>query len=77
MNPYDKAIENIQKGISGAFQRVSPPANIRLAVARFDRRMGDPEGSSEEWEAITRRYGEEGRDRYVDEMKRLKEEWGL
>jgi hypothetical protein len=76
-NPYDEAIGNIQKAISGAFRRVPAPMDVTLAVQRFDRRIGDPEGSAEEWTAIARRYGEEGRDRYIEEMQRLKEEWGM
>lgn len=76
-NPFSEAIANARAGMSGVLKRTPPPPEIAEAVAEYDRRVSDPEGSLPEWKAIYDLHSVEGVLGYLRDMKRLKERWGL
>jgi len=76
-NPFTEAIRNARAGVGDLMRQTPPPREVLDAVQEYDRRINDPGAALPEWRAIHELHGYEGVLGYMQDMKRLKETWGL
>jgi Mg/Co/Ni transporter MgtE len=72
INPYAKALEG--RAMNSALSRLEPPAEIKMALDNFRRRMNDPEAFPE-IVAIYKQRNLQGLLDYITEGTKLTEAW--
>ena len=76
-NPFTEAIANARSGVSGLLKQTPPPPDVADAIEEYNWRVSDPEGALPEWQAIYDLHGVQGLTDYMNNMKKMKDTWGL